>query len=72
MSTGDTSRRWRRFYEQIANQRVNFAHPEPGEPQHHDRTGSNPAACGGFRIRQRCPEDIGVLEERIRNWIAAR
>lgn len=55
-----------RFFDQLAQVRGLINEPGGGR-----KTLAQEAAHRYQRIRQRCPEDIGVLEERIRNWIAA-
>lgn len=53
-----------RYFDQLARQRG--VSDEPGGGR---RTLGQEAARRYERIRQRCPEDIGELERRIRDWL---
>ena len=54
------------YFDHLAQ--VRGVRDEPGEGR---RTLAHEAARRYRRIRQRCPEDIGALEHRIRAWIEA-
>ncbi len=53
-----------RYFDRLANQRNLLNEPGGGR-----KTLSEEAARRYDRIRQRCSEDIAVLEQRIRSWI---